>query len=269
VREESERAAAVIRSRVPNVTVDVGLVLASGLAPIADHILSPVSFPYADLPGFVSPASGDAELIVGAHGTAQIAVLKGRINYSERGNLDAMRVPLETLALLGAKAVVFGLAAGSTRPEIRPGALIAIRDHINLTGLNPLIGDSGPGRSVDMAGAYDPVLRERFLLAAGELGRKTGEGVYMWFPGPSFETPSEIHAARMLGADLVGMAMVPDVIIARRLGMRVLAISMVTNYAAGVGDAPAGRDTMRVAGASIVPLTRVLLKFLEFWKLTR
>src|SRR5262249_47306269 len=153
---------------------------------------------------------------------------------------------------LGATAVVLATAAGSARREIQPGALVAIKDHINLTGFNPLIGEPTENRYMDMTGAYDPVLRERFAVAAGETGgRKTSEAVFMWFPGPSFETPAEINAARALGADLVGMTTVPDVIIARSIGLRVLAVAMVTNYAAGLGTEQLGRDqTMRVTGAS-------------------
>jgi len=206
--------------------------------------------------------------VVGTHGTARVAVLKGRMHYYETGDIAAMRVPLETLVLLGAKAVVLTNAAGSTRQEMGPGSLVAIRDHINLTGLNPLIGMRDDNRFVDMSAPYDHVLRERFHVAANEAGRKTAEGVYMWFTGPSFETPSEVEAARKLGADLVGMSTVPEVVIARQLGLRVLAVSMVTNYAAGMAPERMNHErTMRVAGAAIHSLTRVLLKFCEIWVL--
>lgn len=272
MRAESEKSAAVIRNRAGGAAIDVGLVLGSGLAAIADQLKSPVTVPYADLPGFLQPMSGGhtAELVVGMLGSARVAVFRGRVHYYETGDVASMRVPLETLALLGAKAIVLTNAAGSARQEITPGTLVAIRDHINLTGLNPLIGEPAETRNVDMSGAYDTVLRERFHAAARETGRKTGDGVYMWFPGPSFETPSEIAAARMLGADLVGMSTVPEVIIARQLGLRVLAVSIVTNYAAGLRDERINREqTMRVAAAAINSLTRVLTKFCEIWLLDR
>jgi purine-nucleoside phosphorylase len=268
VRSDSEQAASVIRQRAGAAPLDVGLMLGGGLAAIADQIAAPIVLPYADLPGFVAPKSGAAELAVGPIGTARVAVLKGRVSYADSGDIAAMRVPLETLALLGAKAIVIVSAVGSTRPEIKPGALVAVRDHINLTGLNPLLGDEGAARAVDLEGAYDPVLRERFLVAAGDSARRTSEGVFMWWPGPTFETAAEINAARLLGADLVGMSIVPEVILARQLGLRVLAVGMVTNYAAGVGDMSRSREqAMRVAAISIVPLTRVLAKFLEIWVL--
>jgi purine-nucleoside phosphorylase len=266
MRNESEQAASIVRSRAGDAPVDVALVLGTGLGAIAEHIAAPTVIPYDDLPAFARPMVGghEAELVVGGIGAVRIAVMKGRVHHYETGDVAAMRVPLETIALLGAHAVVLTNAAGSTRPEVKPGSLVAIRDHINLTGRNPLVGESGDARFVDLTGAYDQALRERFAKAASESGRRISEGVYMWRSGPTFETPAEIHVARMMGADLVGMSTVPEVIIARHLGLRVLAISMVTNLAAGLSPDPLGHaQTMRAAAASIVPLTRVLLKFFE------
>jgi purine-nucleoside phosphorylase len=268
VRSESEQAAALIRSRIGDHPIDVGLVLGSGLGAIADHIANPTVFSYDDLPGFTRPMVGGhaAELVLGTIGTARIAVFKGRVHHYESGSVSSMRVPIETLALLGASTVVLTNAAGSTRPEIKPGSLVVIRDHINLTGQNPLVGETDDARFVDLTAAYDPILRERFAKAAAETGRRISEGVYMWRSGPSFETPAEVNALRMLGADLVGMSTVPEVIIARRLGLRVLAVSMVTNFAAGLNDGPISHEqTMRAAAASIVPLTRVLVKLFDAW----
>jgi purine-nucleoside phosphorylase len=145
---------------------------------------------------------------------------------------------------------------------------MAVRDHINLTGINPLVGLDDANRSVDLTAAYDPHLRERFAKAAGESGRKSQEGTLMWFPGPSFETPAEIQIARTLGADLVGMSTVPDVLIARQLGLRVLAVATVTNYAAGLSAEALGREqAMRVSAAAAATLVRVLVKFFELWVL--
>jgi purine-nucleoside phosphorylase len=272
MRNESEQAASVIQSRIGDRPVDVGVVLGTGLGGIAEHITDPISFSYDDLPGFTHPMVGghEAELIIGTIGTARVAVMKGRVHHYETGNSAAMRVPLETLSLIGANAIVLTNAAGSTRPELKPGSLVAIRDHINLTGQNPLIGESGDARFVDLTTAYDPILRERFAKAAAETGRRISEGVYMWRSGPSFETPAEVQVVRMLGADLVGMSTVPEVIIARHLGLRVLAVSMVTNFAAGLNAEPLSHNqTMRSAAASIVPLTRVLVKLFEIWVLER
>jgi purine-nucleoside phosphorylase len=265
MRSESQQAAAAIRSRAGDSPISLGLVLGAGLAAIGEQVMSPVAIPYSTLPAF--PRSDpQSEVIVGTLGTARVAILKGRALYHETRDLAAMRVPLETLKLLGAEAVVLVNSAGSTRTDMPPGTLAAVKDHINLTGENPLFNETGDSRFVDMRGAYDAVMRERFAIAGHGVGRRVSEGVFMWFPGPSFETPAEIHAARTLGADLVGMSLVPEVVIARSLGLRVLAISMVIGYAAGVSNESAEReDRMRVAAAMAASLTRVLTKFFEIW----
>jgi purine-nucleoside phosphorylase len=270
MRDDSEKSAAVIRARIGASPIDVGLVVGASLATITDHIAAPVAFKYEQLSGFVRPRFGGdgAECVVGTLGSARVAVLKGRTHYHEAGDIAGMRVPLETLKLLGAKAVVLTCAAGSTRRELTPGTLIALRDHINLTGINPLIGIADADRSVDLTAAYDPHLRERFAKSAGESGRKSQEGTLMWFPGPSFETPAEIHIARTLGADLVGMSTVPEVLIARQIGLRVLALATVTNFAAGLSTETLGREqSMRVSTAAAATLIRVLVKFFEMWVL--
>lgn len=267
MRSESEKAAATIQARTGGAPINLGLVLGAGLAAIADHLVSPVCMSYQELAGFplVTGAPG-AEIAIGTLGTARAAILKGRALYHETRDMAAMRVPLETLKLLGAEGVVLINSAGSTRPDLAPGALVAITDHINLTGLNPLVGERDESRFTDMGASYDPVMRERFVIAAHSVSRKTSEGVYMWFPGPTFETAAEVRVARTLGADLVGMSLVPEVILARHLGLRVLAISMVTNFANGVRPEQLERDdTMRVAGATMLSLTRVLMKFFEIW----
>jgi purine-nucleoside phosphorylase len=268
MRSESQQAAAAIHACTGGAPINLGLVAGTGLAPIAEQLISPVRIPYQNLPGFPDPAfsGAESEVLVGALGTARVAVVKGRALYHQTHDMAAMRVPLETLKLLGAEAVVLVNTAGSTRTDLAPGALVAIKDHINLTGLNPLLNERDENRFTDMSGAYDAVLRERFVIAAHSVSRKTSEGVYMWFPGPAFETAAEIRVAHMLGADLVGMSLVPEVILARHLGLRVLAISMVTSFAAGVRpEAVEREDRMRVAGATVLSLTRVLTKFFEIW----
>ena len=268
---DTARCLEVIRSRIGDAPVDVGLVLGAGLAAIAEQVTQAIAIPYSELPGFTGSAGVDRnELIVGVLGTARIAIFCGRANYNEAGDLNVMRVPLETLAALGAKAVVLASAAGSARPEIQPGTLVTVTDHINLSGLNPLIGETGTERFIDMSGAYDKHLRERFGIASGQLGRKIHEGVLMWFPGPSFETPAEIRAAQALGADIVGMSLVPEVIVARRCGLRVLALAMVTNFAAGLRQEELTREQrMRAGAASASALARVLTKFFEIWLVDR
>jgi purine-nucleoside phosphorylase len=267
MRAESQQAAAAIRARVGETPINLGLVLGTGLAAIGEQVASPVSIPYGELAGFPR-AGGDnqQEIVLGMLGTARVGILKGRALYHETHDLAAMRVPLETLKLLGAEGVLLVNFAGSTRLDLAPGTLVAVKDHINLTGQNPLLHEVSENRSTDMQGAYDVMMRERFALAAQSVGRRVSEAIYMWFPGPSFETPAEILAARTLGADLVGMSLVPEVIIARHVGLRVLAISMVTSYAAGVSSDVVDReDRMRIAGAMTSSLTRVLAKFFEIW----
>ena len=268
MREDSHKSADIIRSRTGGGAIDIGLVLSAGLAAIADQVTSPVAINYEELPGFIRPRLGNqvGQCVVGTLGSARVAVLKGRTHYHEQGDIDGMRVAIETLKLIGASTLVLTGAAGSVKKEIGPGAFVALRDHINLTGINPLIGADGDNMSIDLSQAYDANLRERFALGASEVGRKTAEGTLMWFPGPNYETPAEINAARVLGADLVGMSMVPKTIIARQLGLRVLAIATVTNYAAGLSQEPLSREqSMRVAGAATASLTRILMKFFEHW----
>jgi purine-nucleoside phosphorylase len=271
MRAESQQAAAAIRARVGETPINLGLVLGTGLAAIGEQVTSAVSIPYGELAGF--PRLGNdsqSEIVVGTLGTAHVAILKGRALYHETRDLAAMRVPLETLKLLGAEGVLLVNFAGSTRLDVAPGTLVVVKDHINLTGQNPLLHETSENRATDMQGAYDVMMRERFVLAAQSIGRRVSEGVYMWFPGPSFETPAEIHAARTLGAELVGMSLVPEVIIARHVGLRVLALSMVTSYAAGVSDDVVDRENRtRIAGAMTSSLTRVLAKFFEIWVVGR
>jgi purine-nucleoside phosphorylase len=271
MRAESQQAAAAIRARVGETPINLGLVLGTGLAAIGEQVTSGVSIPYGELAGFPRLGSdSQSEIVVGTLGTARVAILKGRALYHETRDLAAMRVPLETLKLLGAEGVLLVNFAGSTRLDVTPGTLVAVKDHINLTGQNPLLQEINENRATDMQGAYDVMMRERFVLAAQGAGRRVSEGIYMWFPGPSFETPAEIHAARTLGADLVGMSLVPEVIIARHVGLRVLALSMVTSYAAGVSDDVVEReDRTRIAGAMTSSLTRVLAKFFEIWVVGR
>jgi purine-nucleoside phosphorylase len=256
-----------IRSQIGDAHVDVGLFLGGALTGLADLVTQAISIPYSELPGFPLPA-GEAkpELVIGLLGSARIAAFRGRSNYNESGDINAMRVPVETLSLLGAKSLLTIGAAGALRQDLPVGSIVTVSDHINLTGLNPLIGETGQGRFVDLLGVYDRHLRERFALATGQLGRKAHEGVYMFFPGPSFETAADTRAAQALGADMAGMALVPEAILARRFGLRVLALAMITNLAVTLRQEPLTHDSrMRAAAASSHALSRLLTKFFEIW----
>jgi purine-nucleoside phosphorylase len=193
-----------------------------------------------------------------------VAVFGGRAHYYESGRADAMRLPLEVLRALGAEALLLTNAAGSVNPAILPGDLMLLSDHIAFTGLNPLIGEPTDARFVPMTEAHDPGLRAALRAAAAAEGVALPEGVYAWFSGPSFETPAEIRAIRTLGADAVGMSTVPEVILARFLGLRVAAVSTVTNMAAGLSDEAISHEhTKAMAPLGAAKLDRVLRRFLR------
>ncbi|WP_373354674.1 purine-nucleoside phosphorylase [Pseudoroseicyclus sp. CXY001] len=217
--------------------VRIGLVLGSGLGHLAEAVDGP-RIPYSELPGFPhAGVSGHVpELVIGTLEGMRVAVLGGRAHYYEKGDPRAMRLPLEVLTALGAKTLVLTNAAGSLRPDMPTGSIMALNDHINFSGLNPLIGEPSDARFVPMTDAYDPALRVALFEAARKTGTEMHRGTYAWYSGPSFETPAEIKAIRTLGADAVGMSTVPEVILARFLGLKVAAISAITNMAAGMSD---------------------------------
>lgn len=174
-----------------------------------------------------------------------------------------MRPALEALGDLGVNRLILTNAAGSLRPDVRPGDIMMLSDHINFSGLNPLIGEPSERRFVSMADAYDPAMRQALRASAEAEGVALAEGVYAWYSGPSFETPAEIRALRILGADAVGMSTVPEVILARLLGMRVAAISTITNMAAGMSDEVLSHEhTKEMAPLGAQKIERVLRRYL-------
>lgn len=260
----AHEAAAILAARRPG-PVQVAIVLGSGLGLVANMVQDAVRVPYGELPGFpVSAVSGHAgTAVLGLLGGVPVIVFAGRAHYYEHGNPAAMRVPLETARLLGCDTLLLTNAAGSTRPEVGPGSVMAISDHIDFSGLNPLIGEPTDARFVNLVDAYDPRLRAHLVAAARKLGFTLPEGVYMWFSGPSFETPAEIRMARMLGADAVGMSTVPEVILARFLGLKVAALSTITNFAAGmVDEGPSHTETKQVAAKVADRLAMLIETFL-------
>jgi purine-nucleoside phosphorylase len=210
---------------------DLAIILGSGLGSLADEIEDAVSIPFAEIPGFPrGQVSGHAKALVsGQLEGRRVIVFAGRSHYYEGGDPAVMKVPLGLLARLGAPPVLATNAAGSVNPAMAPGDVVAISDHISLGAPNPLVGDTDERRFVPMAEAYSPSLRARLQRAATLAGQALAEGVYMWWSGPSFETPAEIRLAQRVGADLVGMSTVPEVIMARRLGLEIAALSIVTN----------------------------------------
>jgi purine-nucleoside phosphorylase len=260
-----EQAAEALREHGVDGPVDCAIVLGTGLGGVIDGMTETIAIPYAKIPGFPAGAvSGHArQLCYGRMQGRRVLIFQGRAHYYESGDASVMRVPVGLLAALGSPPLILTNAAGSLREDLPPGHLAVISDHINLNGPNPLVGDSGDARFVPMVDAYDPELRARLRKAAAAAAVPLGEGVYMWFSGPSFETPAEIRMARALGADLVGMSTVPEVILARRYRLRVAAISVVTNMGAGLhGGAPHHDETRDVAASASADLRRLLDAFL-------
>ncbi|MDP9054108.1 MAG: purine-nucleoside phosphorylase, partial [Acidobacteriota bacterium] len=246
----------------------VAVVLGSGLGAFADALEDNTVIPYADIPGWPhSTAIGHAgKLIVGSIGGLPVAALSGRAHLYEGYTAQDAAFGVRTLARLGVQSIVLTNAAGGVNPALSPGQLVLISDHINLMGQNPLTGANdealGP-RFPDMSDAYPKRYREAARAAGREMGLELAEGVYAALPGPSYETPAEIRYLRAIGADLVGMSTVPETIAANHMGMNVLGISCVTNFAAGVADRKLDHSDVlavgeRAQGTLIELLSRVL-----------
>ena len=244
---------------------DVGIILGTGLGPLADDVEDGISVAYADIPGFpAGNVSGHAkQLVAGSIEGKRVIIYNGRSHYYEKGDSGVMRLPVATLVGLGCKAALFTNAAGSLNEAMGPGSIALITDHINYSGRDPLIGDPDDARFVSLTDAYDPDLRQRMLAAAKGEKVPLGQGVYVWFSGPSFETPAEIRMAKILGGDIVGMSTVPEVILARRFGLRTLGLSMITNLAAGIqGSSPSHDETKAVAALGGAAMRRVVCNFI-------
>ncbi|WP_299989538.1 purine-nucleoside phosphorylase [uncultured Ruegeria sp.] len=264
-------AVAFIRRKIEAEHVDVALILGSGLGAFAEQIKG-VSIDYADIPGFPrGGVSGHApKLIVGTLGTANVAVFGGRMHYYEQGQADVMRFPLEVSAELGVREVILTNSAGSVRDSIQPGDLMQITDHLNFSGLNPLIGEETDKRFVALADAYDPAIMSAMQAAAKRVGHTMHKGVYTWFSGPSFETPAEIRATQVLGGDAVGMSTVPEVILARFLGLKVGAISTITNMGAGMSNEKLSHEhTKSMAPVGAAKLSAILTEYFRSYQPNR
>jgi purine-nucleoside phosphorylase len=268
----AESAAMVIRmklSQKPHLGVpEIAVVLGSGLGAFAEELQDSVAIPYTDIPNFPrSTAIGHAgRLVIGKVGDLTVAAMQGRVHQYEGYSSREAGFPVRVLGRFGVKSLVMTNAAGGINPAYGQGALVLLRDHINLQGDNPLNGPNderfGP-RFPDMTEAYCKGYRRLALDAAGELGIDLKEGVYAALAGPSYETPAEICYLRAIGADLVGMSTVPEVIVARHMGIGVLAISCVTNMAAGLSPGEINHDEVlrageRVRGTLLALLTAVL-----------
>ena len=259
-------AAAELSRRIPE-WPRVAVVLGSAQASFSAALEDRIAVPYGEIPGWPAPrvAGHAGELIVGRSGGKRVAVLSGRVHLYEGWTPQQVVFGVRVMGLLGVKVLVLTNAAGGIRESWRPGMQVFITDHINLQGVNPLTGpndDSLGPRFPDMSEAYDRQLLALARATAKEVGMDAGEGVYAAMLGPSFETPAEIGFLRTIGADLAGMSTVPEVIAARHMGMRVLAISMVTNMAAGMQAKLSHDEVLETGKASAAELRRFLEAFL-------
>lgn len=245
---------AFLRARAPQPPQAV-LVLGSGLGGLADELADAVRVPYAEIPGFPrSTVAGHAgALIFGRWEGVSVAALQGRFHLYEGWAPALVALPVRALAALGARLLLLTNAAGGLRPGLQPGDLMLMADHLNLMARNPLVGPVLPGetRFPDMSEPYDVAFRRIAAAVALELKIPLEEGVYAAMLGPSYETPAEIRMLARMGADAVGMSTVPEVIVARALGLRVLGVSCITNLAAGLGGAPLSHDEVMQVGARV------------------
>src|SRR4051794_39281331 len=247
----------------------IGIVLGSGLGEVADAVEGPTAIPYSDLPGFPEPTvEGHAgRAVAGQIGGVPVVALQGRAHLYEGVDLDRIRTPVRALHAAGVEILLLTNAAGSMRFDLGPGSLMLIEDHINLTGTNILAGPNddelGP-RFPSLRDAYDPGLRADMRVAAGDVGVELIEGVYLAVRGPSFETPAEIRAFHTLGADAVGMSTVHETTIAPHRGLRVAAVSAITNYAEGMGEqAVSHEQTLRDAARAAADLAPLITRFVN------
>lgn len=258
-----------LKQRLPGFAPRVAMVLGSGLGGLADQIENARAIAYQDLPGFpVSTVHGHAgELVAGHLAGVPVLCMKGRSHFYEGKGASVMSAAIRTFKLMGCESLLLTCAAGSLRAEVGAGELVAISDHINLLPGNPLIGVNderfGP-RFMSLANAYDRDLRALLKTSAQAAGVAWHEGVYVCWGGPCFETPAEIRMMRTMGADVVGMSTVPEVIVARHCGLKVSAIATITNLAEGMSDVPLSHEqTLKYAALGAEGLTRLILEYLR------
>ena len=263
--QQYQESAEILRTRLGSFRPDVLLVLGSGLGALGDEVESPIVVPYQDVPHMKHSTAPDhkGQFVFGRLAGRNVAVMQGRLHTYEGWSFADVSYPVRVLRLLGAETLIVTNAAGAVNTGFSAGDIMLITDHIKLFGVSPLCGanvaEFGP-RFPDMSQVYTPALREVARKAAQNLGIRLREGVYMYFPGPQYETPAEVRAARILGADAVGMSTVPEAIVAAHCGMQVLGFTLCTNMAAGVLDQPLDGDEVIAAGMAAGPRFTALVK---------
>ncbi|HEX5832264.1 MAG TPA: purine-nucleoside phosphorylase [Pyrinomonadaceae bacterium] len=262
--ERAEHAARIVRART-KLEPRIAIVLGSGLGGFADDFDEAVGVPYEEIPGFArSTAQGHAgRLVIGKVDEIPVVAMQGRVHYYEGYSLEQVTFPIRTFKLLGVKTLILTNASGGINVQLSQGALMVISDHLNLMGDNPLRGANderfGP-RFPDMSAVYAPELQEIVVEEAKAIGVEVRRGIYGALSGPSYETPSEIHLLRNLGADAVGMSTVPEAIVARHMGLEVLGISCITNMAAGITDEPINHEEVMATGDRVREVFTLLLQ---------
>ncbi len=259
-------ASAFVRSRLSLKLPKAAIVLGSGLGGLSERIDDVSRVAYSDIPGFAtSQVEGHrGELVHGRLGDTEVVAFAGRFHMYEGHSAATAAMPVRLAHALGIRIVVISNAAGAIRRTLRPGQLVAIEDHINLAFANPLAGPVVPGdsRFPDMSQPYDPELRTRLHAAAASAGVSLEDGVYAWLSGPTYETPAEVRMLERLGADMVGMSTVPEVLVARACGMRVAGVSCITNMAAGIGTSRLDHsEVLSVTAAVGSDFERLIEKF--------
>ena len=260
-----QESAEALRSRLGDFCPRCLLILGSGLGSLGNEVEDPVAVSYEDVPHMRRSTAPDhaGRFVFGRLAGQDVAVMQGRLHTYEGWSFADVSYPVRVMRLLGAETMLITNAAGAVNTAFRAGDIMLITDHIKLFGVSPLCGPNleefGP-RFPDMSHVYTPRLRDAARNAAAELSIPLREGVYMFFPGPQYETPAEVRAARILGADAVGMSTVPEAIVAAHCGMEVLGFTVCTNMAAGVLDRPLSSDEVIAAGAAAGPRFSALVK---------
>ncbi len=261
-----EQSIQVLRARGVVDPVEVAVLLGFGLGGMAEGLADAVAIPYADLPALpaLDEPGQNGRLIVGRLEGVNVCCLQGQAHFYNSGDPACMNDALELVKALGARQLLIFGAAGSVRQDLYPGNLALVTDHIAFSGLNPLIGLIDPRAFVSLNEAYDPRLQRRLKRAAAVAGVAAHEGVFMWLSGPTFATPAESKMARALGADLAGFGVAPEIILARRLGLRAAAMAVITHFSAGVqASDPNVVECQQQALAGSIGLRRILRAYLK------
>jgi purine-nucleoside phosphorylase len=259
------RAADYIRSRVPGVKPKVGIILGSGLSKAVPPLAACETIPYSEIPGFprTTVAGHEGKLLLGEYNRVPVAVMQGRFHYYEGHSMESIALPIRMMEYMGLKTLIITSAVGSMQAKIRPGHFTILNDHINLMGRNPLrafheeeFGEMFP----DLTNAYDPELRKLAAQVCKKRKIPAHEGVYVAVGGPSYETPAEIRAFRTLGGSVVGMSVVPEVIVARQMGLRTLVITWTSNMASGMKGAALSHPDVLALGDKVAGNLSVVLQ---------